>query len=106
MNLRSGTEWRYRNMCFRGGYSFYGSPYGIIPTDGFYNKHNRNSLSCGFGFTQHAFSFDFAYVYTLQNQEYNLYSQYSGYYNEIALNTVNERFNAHSLVFTVRVKML
>lgn len=106
MNLRLGTEWRYHNMCFRGGYSFYGSPYGIHPTDGFYNKHNRNSISCGFGFTQHAFSFDFAYVYAFQNQEYNLYSQYSGYYDEIALNIVNERYNAHSLVFTIRVKML
>ncbi len=106
MNLRFGTEWRYHNMCFRGGYSFYGSPYGIIPTDGFYNKHNRNSFSCGFGFTQHAFTFDFAYVYTFQNQEYNLYSQYSGYYDMIAANIVNENFNAHNIIFSIKIKML
>lgn len=106
MNIRLGTEWRYRNMCFRGGYSFYGSPYGIHATDGFYNKHNKNSFSCGFGYTQHAFTFDFAYVYSLQNQEYNLYSQYSGYYDDIKLNIVNENVNAHSLIFSIKVKML
>lgn len=107
MNIRIGAEWRYQNMCFRGGYSFYGSPYGIFPTDGSYNYHNRNSLSCGLGFTRHVFTFDFAYVYTLQNQEYNLYSQYTNYYDTlIAPNIVYENFNAHSLIFSIRFKII
>lgn len=101
MNLRLGTEWRYRSMCFRGGYSFYGSPYGIESTD-----YKRNALSCGLGYTQHFFTIDFAYVYTLQNHEYNLYSQYTNYYNEIAPQLiVNENTNIHSLIVTLKFKL-
>ena len=106
MNVRLGTEWRYQNMCFRGGYSFYGSPYGITPYDGYYNYHNRNSVSCGMGYTIHAFTFDFAYVYTFQKQEYDMYSQYSNYYDTlIAPNVVYENFNAHSLVATIKLRI-
>ena len=32
MNIRLGTEWRYQNLCFRGGYALYGSPYGLSLT--------------------------------------------------------------------------
>ena len=106
MNVRLGTEWRYQNMCFRGGYSFYGSPYGITPYDGYYNYHNRNSVSCGMGYTIHAFTFDFAYVYTFQKQEYDMYSQYTNYYDTlIAPNVVYENFNAHSLIATIKLKI-
>ena len=101
MNIRLGTEWRYQNMCFRGGYSFYGSPYGIKDKD-----YRRNALSCGIGYTQHFLTIDFAYVYTLQNHNYNLYSQYTNYYNEIAPDlTVNENTNIHSIVVTLRLKL-
>ncbi|MBE6338622.1 MAG: hypothetical protein E7068_07460 [Lentimicrobiaceae bacterium] len=101
MNLRLGTEWRYQNMCFRGGYSFYGSPYGIESSD-----YRRNALSCGFGYTQHFFTIDFAYVYTLQNHSYNLYSQYTKYYEEVAPNLiVDEKTNIHSLVVSLKLKL-
>ena len=101
MNIRLGTEWRYQNMCFRGGYSFYGSPYGIKDKD-----YRRNALSCGIGYTQHFLTIDFAYVYTLQNHNYNLYSQYTNYYNEVAPDlTVNEYTNIHSLVVSLRLKL-
>ena len=101
MNLRLGTEWRYHSMCFRGGYSFYGSPYGIGDND-----YRRNALSCGIGYTQHFLTIDFAYMYTLQNHSYNLYSQYTNYYNEVAPDLiVNENTNIHSLVVTLRLKL-
>jgi hypothetical protein len=101
MNLRLGTEWRYRNMCFRGGYSFYGSPYGINDTD-----YMRNALSCGIGYTQHFLTIDFAYAYTLQNHNYNLYSQYTNYYNDVAPGLiVNEKTNIHSLVVSLKLKL-
>ena len=101
MNLRLGTEWRYRNMCFRGGYSFYGSPYGIHDTD-----YMRNSLSCGIGYTQHFLTIEFAYAYTLQNHNYNLYSQYTNYYNDVAPGLiVNEKTNIHSLVVSLKLKL-
>ena len=101
MNLRVGTEWRYQNMCFRGGYSFYGSPYGIANKD-----YRRNAFSCGIGYTQHFLTIDFAYVYTLQNHDYNLYSQYTNYYNEVAPDLiVNEITNIHSIVVSLRLKL-
>ncbi len=101
MNLRLGTEWRYQNMCFRGGYSFYGSPYGITSKD-----YRRNALSCGFGYTQHFLTIDLAYAYTLQNHEYNLYSQYTNYYNEVAPDLmINENTNIHSIVVSLKLKL-
>ncbi len=101
MNLRLGTEWRHHSICFRGGYSFYGSPYGIGNKD-----YRRNALSCGIGYTQHFLTIDFAYMYTLQNHSYNLYSQYTSYYNEVAADLiVNENTNIHSLVVTLRLKL-
>lgn len=101
MNLRLGTEWRYQNYCFRGGYSFYGSPYGVSEND-----YRRNVFSCGIGYTRHFFTIDLAYVYTLQNHDYNLYSQYTNYFNEVATNlVVNEKTNLHNLVVTLKFRM-
>lgn len=105
MNLRLGTEWRYQNYCFRAGYAFYGSPYGIIPSDGIYNYHNRNAFSAGIGYTKHLFTIDLAYVYTIQNQEYNLYSQYTSYYDALSPNVVYENFNLHSVVVSLKFKV-
>ena len=100
MNLRLGTEWRYQNMCFRGGYSFYGSPYGTTATD-----YMRNSWSCGFGYTKHFMTVDFAYAYTLQKNSYYLYSQYTNYYNATPESLVKENTNIHSLAVTLRFKL-
>ena len=100
MNLRLGTEWRHRNLCFRGGYSFYGSPYGIAETD-----YMRNAVSCGFGYTKHFMTVDFAYAYTLQKNSYYLYSQYTNYYNATPESLVKENTNIHSLVVTLRFKL-
>lgn len=101
MNVRLGTEWRYQNLCFRGGYSFYGSPYGLSSND-----FRRNSLSCGIGYTQYAFTIDFAYAYTLQTHNYNLYSQYTNFYNEVSPDlVVNERTNLHNIVVTLKLKL-
>ena len=106
MNLRLGTEWRYQSMCFRGGYSFYGSPYGIKLNDGYYNYNNRNALSCGIGYTQHMFTIDLAYVYTLQKSSYNLYSQYTSYYDMLEeQNVVYERSNFHSMIVSLKMKL-
>ena len=100
MNLRIGTEWRYQNYCFRGGYSFYGSPYGIEETD-----YRRNAVSCGFGFTQHLFTIDFAYVYTIQKHNYNLYSQYTNYYEVAPDLIVKEKTNIHNVVVSLKLRL-
>lgn len=100
LNLRLGTEWRYKNMCFRGGYSFYGSPYGIAEND-----LRRNALSCGFGYTYHLFTIDFAYIYTTQKYQYDLYSQYTNYYTELPANTVTERDDTHNIVVSLKFRL-
>ena len=101
-NLRLGTEWRYQNYCFRGGYAFYGSPYGMSEID-----YRRNALSCGFGYTKYAFTIDLAYVYTLQNHNYNLYSQYTNYYDEIGTPSpeIKEITRLHSLVVSLKFRI-
>lgn len=101
MNLRFGTEWRYQNFCFRGGYSFYGSPYGISS-----KENRRNSVSCGIGYTIHYITIDLAYVYSRYQNNYNLYSQYTGYYNDVAPDlTVKEINNLHNVVMSFKIRL-
>lgn len=104
-NFRVGTEWRYREFCFRGGYSFYGSPYGFSDTD-----YRRNALSCGFGYTKHLFTIDFAYIYNRQTHNYYLYSPYTNYVvknnnGDISPTDVNETTNIHNIVVTLKFKL-
>ena len=73
-NIRLGGEWRWQSLCFRAGYAFYGSPYGIDKTD-----LRTNSYSCGLGYTHHRFTIDAAYVFSQRKNSYELYSQYSMY---------------------------
>jgi hypothetical protein len=68
-NLRFGTEWRYTNFNFRGGYSIYGSPYDKNINDG-----ERRSYSLGLGYTERDFGIDVAWVRGTLNQDYYLYS--------------------------------
>ena len=106
MNIRLGAEWRYQNMCFRGGYALYGSPYGIKAYDGYYNFHNRNAFSCGFGYTQHGFTIDVAYVYSYRHNNYDLYSQYTNYYTELSNNNVvHEKTNLHNLIVSFKFRL-
>lgn len=100
MNIRLGAEWRYQNLCFRGGYALYGSPYGISD-----DNLRRDAFSCGIGYTKHFFTFDLAYVYSIQDNDYNLYSQYTAYYDMVAPNLVQERTNFHNIVMTFKFKV-
>ena len=73
-NIRLGGEYRWQSLCFRAGYAFYGSPYGIDKTD-----LRTNAYSCGLGFTHHRLTIDAAYVFSQRKNSYELYSQYSFY---------------------------
>lgn len=99
MNIRLGTEWRYQSMCFRGGYSFYGSPYGIGEAD-----LRRNALSCGLGYTHHLFTIDLAYVYATQRNQYDLYSQYTSYHDMLSP-IVKEKNNFHNIVVSLKFRL-
>lgn len=67
-NLRVGTEWRYENFSFRGGYAIYGSPYKNNINDG-----QATSYTLGFGLREASYFVDFAYVRTMASEDYYLY---------------------------------
>ena len=98
-NLRFGTEWRYQNFCFRGGYALYGSPYG------FNDKNLRTSVySGGFGYTYHNFTVDLAYMLSNRTNNYQLYSEFSLYSADDDTN-VKETTNIHQLVVSLKFKL-
>jgi opacity protein-like surface antigen len=67
-NIRLGTEWRYNQFNFRGGYAIYGSPF---KTD--INDAARTSYSFGIGIRDVDYFLDLAYVYTQSKEDYYLY---------------------------------
>ncbi|RLD45055.1 MAG: hypothetical protein DRI89_02225 [Bacteroidetes bacterium] len=91
-NFRAGTEWRISKISLRAGYALYGSPYKDDLNDGM-----RQSFSGGIGFRMDNFSVDFAYVYSVKNEDYYLYS-----YGDIQSNAVNNAFTDQNFVFTFR----
>ena len=106
-NIRIGTEWRWQSLCFRAGYAFYGSPYGLDKKD-----LRPNSYSLGFGYTHHRFTVDAAYVFSQRKNNYSLYSQYSmypAYYgdnNEFVDDTnVKETTNMNQVVISFKFRL-
>jgi len=72
-NLKIGTEWKYQNFSFRGGYAMYGSPFSsAYKTPG--ADMSKNCYSIGMGMRDHDYFIDFAYVFT-QGTEY--FQQYT-----------------------------
>jgi len=67
--IRAGTEWRISNVSLRAGYTLYGSPYKNGLNDG-----KRQSFSGGIGYRGSNFAIDFAYVRSVMNEDYYLYS--------------------------------
>jgi hypothetical protein len=67
--IRAGTEWRISKISLRAGYTYYGSPYKNNLNDG-----KRQSFSGGIGYRGSNFSIDFAYVRSIMNEDYYLYS--------------------------------
>ena len=91
-NFRAGTEWRISKISLRAGYALYGSPY----KDGL-NDGMRQSFSGGIGFKTGGFAIDFAYVYSIKNEDYYFYS-----YGDIQSNAVKNTFVEQNFVFTLR----
>jgi hypothetical protein len=60
-NLRIGTEWRYENFSFRGGYAMSGSPFNSTykPSGA---DMSQNSYSLGLGIRDQDFFIDFGYI--------------------------------------------
>ena len=67
-NLRVGTEWKYNEFNFRGGYALYGDPFKNSSLNG-----ASSSYSVGFGMRQTTYFLDLAYVVTQMKNDYYLY---------------------------------
>lgn len=67
--IRLGAEVRLDPLVLRGGYAHYTNPYaaGI-------NDATRTVLSAGLGFRESDYFIDFAYTYSLHNEDYYLYA--------------------------------
>lgn len=96
-NFRAGTEWRFLNFSVRGGYALYGSPYADNINDG-----KREMYSGGFGYRTRDYVIDIAYVYSVLNENYYMYSSNIPQYNP---NAVNNKFTTSSFVLSVKFFM-
>ena len=93
LNFRLGTEWQYKNVYFRGGCAYYGSPYGFGKANCAVKK-----ASCGLGIqVNEGVLFDFAYEFSHGKQEYMLYA-----YEDIE--PIQQTLNRHAFVVTMKVK--
>ncbi|NOU48862.1 MAG: hypothetical protein HOO86_17630 [Bacteroidales bacterium] len=93
-NLRFGTEWRYSNLAFRGGYAIYGNPY-----TGDLDLGATKSISLGIGYQEEGFGLDFAYVHATTEQDYYLYSS-----ENYTTNATNQTIDRNNFVMTARFK--
>jgi hypothetical protein len=92
-NLRLGTEWKYGQFSFRGGYGIEGDPYesGI-------NKSTGHSFSFGLGLREKGYFVDLAYVHSKYSEDYYMYDPYyvapsrNTYQSDNLLITVGLRF--------------
>jgi len=84
-NLRLGAEIKAGIVAFRGGYSFYGTPFRDSGNIG-----DRNGYSFGIGVREKAYFVDFAYNHSSTEANYYLYSAAPASKNQI-------RTNAYSL---------
>ena len=93
MNFRVGTEWQYKNVYFRGGCAYYGSPFGFGET-----SNSLKKASCGLGIqVNEGVLFDFAYEFSHGKQFYTLYA-----YEDIE--PTCQTLNRHAAVATIKVK--
>lgn len=86
--LNIGTEWRFKNVSFRGGYSYEQTPYmEAIETD------NLRGYALGLGYDFGNFAIDLAYNYKENTDFYNFYPDITGI-NGAELSINNEKLLA------------
>lgn len=67
--FRVGTEWLLNPFAIRAGYAYYSSPF-----DKNLNDMATQVFSGGFGYREKDYFLDFAFTYSLRNENYYLYS--------------------------------
>ena len=70
--INLGTEWRFKKISFRGGYSYEQTPYTqALDTD------NKRGYALGLGYNFGSVSLDIAYDYHEQTDYYNFYPEFN-----------------------------
>lgn len=90
-NFRFGTEWRVQNLSLRGGYAMYSSPYKSL------SYGSRKSFSGGIGYRIDGFAIDIAYVRSVKEADYYLYST-----NNYQTNAAQQTFTDNSVVVSLK----
>ena len=99
LNIRIGTEWRFRQYFVRGGLAYYGSPYGFGEKYG-----STKKLSLGIGYaTDEDVCWDFAYELSEGIKGYTPYQCYVD--GEPIVDDIVQRQWRNKLVVTMKVKL-
>jgi hypothetical protein len=103
-NLKIGTEWRYENYSFRGGYAMYGSPfaseYKVTGAD-----MSANCYSLGLGIRDHDYFLDFGYVLSQSTSYFQPYTLDNPYNDpNLVVNGVKNKMSTNNFTFTLGVK--
>ncbi|MCD4773366.1 MAG: outer membrane protein transport protein [Bacteroidales bacterium] len=93
-NLRLGTEWRFLNFSFRGGYAIYGSPFNNNINDG-----EITSMSLGMGYREKNYFVDIAWVSSKMSEDYYLYGT-----DNIKVNPAAVDYKTNNFLVTVGYK--
>lgn len=96
--LRIGTEWRVKNLYFRGGYQVWGSP--LNNASPF--SYDRTSISGGIGFRSHRFQLDLTYMATEVNSTRYLYATVDGQETDPVSITNREQRFVMTAAFPIR----
>lgn len=98
-NLKIGTEWRYENFSFRGGYAMYGTPLSA-PFQVSGSDMSRNCYSLGLGIRDQDYFIDFGYVLS-QGTDY-FYPYTLSYPQKVPV--VQNKVNTHNFTVTFGIK--
>lgn len=86
-NVRVGTEWRYANFSYRGGFALYQSPFANNINDG-----KRIFYSLGAGYKGNGFFLDIAWIHEASKEDYYLYGTDNIRVNPTLFDTSKDRF--------------
>ncbi|MBN1338087.1 MAG: hypothetical protein JXA03_02125 [Bacteroidales bacterium] len=90
-NIRIGGELRLDSYLIRGGYSVYGTPFKQGINDG-----EVVSYSAGFGYREAHFFIDFAFVHSVSDEDYYLYST-----PDISYSPVKNTLRSNNFILTL-----
>lgn len=86
-NIKVGTEWRTGPLSFRAGYNYYSSPFKAGLNDG-----SINAYSGGIGIKEKFYYIDFAYVYSVSDEDYYFYGSNNTMPNPVENELIDHRF--------------